>query len=499
MTSLLNGVDIRTTLQEDIRSLLENVGHGSVNAVAYDTAWAARLEQRYPGSGFEDSIEWLRRHQHADGTWGAPTLHHHDRFVSTLAAAVALRELGRGVHDERRVQRAEAALWKLATHLGRDDSDTVGFPIISDSLAQDAIELGMDVPQPHARYAASYKKKVNLLLAQHNRDWRTSVLSFSLEGLRRELRNDDHVLEANYSVASSPSATVAYLFEHYNEKSVEYLRQIKEPNGGIPAFAPLDVFDIAWSLAQLKHLDIVSPQDPQVQRALRHLWERWSPETGSYYSSYFRVPDLDITAASFAVLRWGGFPVDADVFSYFELEDHFCTYLYESNPSAAAHLRLLIALQASPEHPRQAAWVQKALKALHRFDENGFFWWDKWHTSPYYVTHLAVRALIHLDQSLASTRIKWVLKTQNEDGGWGYHAQSTVEETAYCLDALLLWNRYVKKVDPIVIERGSEYLFAHQDPKFYTPLWISKELYLPDNVVRSAVLSALFHAMEYRA
>lgn len=498
MTCLLNEVDARATLEQDVRQLLGSLGEGVVGAVAYDTAWAARLEHRYPGSGFEDSIEWLRRYQHPDGTWGAPFLHHHDRYVSTLVATIALRELGRP-QDQQRVRNGEAALWKLASHLGRDDSDTVGFPIISASLAQDAAEAGLDVPHPPPRFADSYRKKVNQLLSKLDRDWRTSVLSFSLEGLRREVRPSDRVLEENHSVASSPSATIAYLFDNPNQQAVDYLRSIKEPDGGIPAFAPLDVFDIAWSLAQLQHLDIVDPQSPVVQRALQHLWDRWSNETGSYYSSYFRVPDLDITAASFAALRWGGFPADADAFTYFELEDHFCTYKYESNPSAAAHLRLLLALQTCPEHPKQAAWVEKTLGALRRFDANGLFWWDKWHTSPYYVCHVAVRALVDLERGLAASRLKWITKTQNPDGGWGYYGRSTVEETAYCLDALLLWDRQVERIAPDTLANAKKYLLAHQDPSNYTPLWISKELYLPVNIVRSTVLSTLYHMTEHSA
>ena len=95
---------------------------------------------------------------------------------------VALREADGGNRDERRVKRGEAALWKLVSQLGRDDSDTVGFPIIAASLAQDAAALGLDVPQPPMRYAAAYNRKVQKLLALPHRDWRTNSLSFSLEG-----------------------------------------------------------------------------------------------------------------------------------------------------------------------------------------------------------------------------------------------------------------------------------------------------------------------------
>src|SRR5215216_658206 len=134
----------QAALGTGIVSLLKSLGQGYISPVAYDTAWVGRLAKRYPGRGFEKSLEWLRRSQNDDGSWGAQLLHYHDRFASTLAAVVALREAGGEARDERRVKRGEAALWKLVSRLGRDDSDTMGFPIITASLAQDAAELGLD-------------------------------------------------------------------------------------------------------------------------------------------------------------------------------------------------------------------------------------------------------------------------------------------------------------------------------------------------------------------
>ncbi len=497
MSELQYSIDARGDLAAEVFALLEELGRGKIHGVAYDTAWIARLATRYPGYDFEESIEWLRHNQHEDGTWGASQLHYHDRFVSTLAAVVALQEAGTNGRDARRVQRGEDALWKLATHLGRDASDTVGFPIISTSLAQDATELGLDIPRFPIRYEAAYKRKVQALLAQPNRDWRFNVISFSFEGLWRTIDDGDQVLEANYSVASSPAATAAYLLNYPHEGALNYLKSVREEDGSVPAFAPNDIFEIAWALNHLRSMGIVDPDMPVVRQVLDHVWEKWSPITGAHYSSYFQVPDLDITAACFSILRWGGYPVEADVFEYFEMEDHFCNYRNETNPSATAHLRLLIALQDCPEHPRQPEWVEKVLKALHRFNQNDALWSDKWHTSSYYVSHLAIRALHRLDPELAESHLKWIIKTQHADGGWGYMGASTPEETAYCIDSLLLWDRTVGRIDPAIIEKGVSFLSFHNDKRHYTPLWISKVLYTPHNIVKAAILSALFQYMEW--
>ena len=205
----------RAEVESRVQALLESLGEGRVDGVAYDTAWSARLGSRYPGHGFEQNMEWLRRNQYVDGTWGGSLVHYHDRFVSTLAAIVALQEgilEGRGQpRDARRVKRGEDALWKVVGKLGRDDSDTVGFPILATSLAEEATELGLEVPNPPIRYAEGYRRKVNALLAQPQRDWRETTLVFSLEALRTAILPDDLIIEKNHSVAVSPSATAGYL------------------------------------------------------------------------------------------------------------------------------------------------------------------------------------------------------------------------------------------------------------------------------------------------
>ncbi len=484
-------------METDIVALLGTLGRGKVPSSAYDTAWVGRLSKYYPGRGFEASLEWLRRNQYDDGTWGAPLLHYHDRFASTLASIVALREAGKGSRDERRIKRGEAALWKLVSRLGRDDSDTVGFPIISASLAEDAQSVGLDTPRPPIRYAAAYMKKVQKLLEQPQRDWRVSPLSVSLEGLRRAVRDDDHVLQDS-SVGNSPSATAAYLLSHPDEEALTVLQSLIQDDGGMMPFTSIDLFEITWSLHKLQWANAINPQMPDVRRFLDHLWSLWSPEKGLYFSRYLHVHDLDLTSAAFALLRWGGYPVQADAFAHFEMEDHFCTYLQEANPSPSAHLRLLLALQSCPEHPKQPAWRQKALSALRTYDENGSYWWDKWHASPYYVGNLAIHALHRLDPDLAASRLKWILKTQNDDGGWSYlDDRSTPEETAYCLDSLLLWDRMVDVIDPEIITRAAEFLSTHSQDQDYTPLWISKGLFAPHNIVKATIWSAQIQYMEW--
>jgi len=54
----------RAFLQTEIDKLIQAVGSGRTDGTAYDTAWSARLASRYPGLGFEASVEWPVSYTH---------------------------------------------------------------------------------------------------------------------------------------------------------------------------------------------------------------------------------------------------------------------------------------------------------------------------------------------------------------------------------------------------------------------------------------------------
>jgi len=172
----------------------------------------------------------------------------------------------------------------------------------------------------------------------------------------------------------------------------------------------------------------------------------------------------------------------------YENGDCFRCYPIESNPSISANIHILGAL-------RQAGlgWdadpVQKILAFLRRAQTMRLFWFDKWHTSPYYSTTHAIIAASGYEDQMFDDAIYWILQTQNQDGSWGYY-MPTAEETAYCLQALITWKRSGHAVSMNTIRRGTAWLAEHADPP-YPPLWIVKCLYSPVWLVRSAILSAL--------
>jgi halimadienyl-diphosphate synthase len=216
-------------------------------------------------------------------------------------------------------------------------------------------------------------------------------------------------------------------------------------------------------------------------RDIKALWDKGK---GVGHSSSHSVPNADDSALAFAVLRLAGLDPDPDPLYQFEREDYFICYSFERDPSTSANIHVLEALKGVDE-----LRVRKAVNWLRSVQVDGGYWMDKWHASPYYPTAHAVIALIGIDHDLAQSAIQWILDTQRPDGCWGHYDSSTAEETAYCLQALSIYDRYVESVDKGAIAQGRQGLLACRDEM--PALWIGKCLYTPVRVVESAICSAL--------
>lgn len=231
------------------------------------------------------------------------------------------------------------------------------------------------------------------------------------------------------------------------------------------------------------------------QPHLDFLESHWIPGKGIAAVSDLTLTDGDTTAMIYDVLLQFGRTVDMAGVMYYAQDDHFRCFGLEANPSISTNIHVLSALRRTGYGP-QTEWVQKILLFLRRTQTLQVFWFDKWHASPYYATAHAVIACAGYDNDLVDDAVYWILATQNEDGSWGYY-MPTAEETAYCLQALIIWKRHGGQVPNDALRRGEAWLLDHADPP-YPPLWIGKSLYCPILVVRSAVLSALALMQEER-
>ena len=481
-----------------IAQLIDEIGPGHMASTAYDTAWAARLGE-IDWNISSQALSWLAENQLADGSWGAPApMYYHDRVICTLAAMIALSVRGRRGHDKSQIERGRLALERVvggATQGLQSDPNgaTVGFEMIAPTLTAEAEKLGI-IPSQGNRILGRLSKQRAKKLAylQGNMISRHVTMAFSAEmaGSDGQHMLDVHNLqEANGSVGVSPSAT-AY-FATYIKKgdpaSLNYLRHILKPDGGLPNVAPFDVFEIGWALWNLSLIPGLGHTE-KLKPHLDFLSKAWQPKTGVGFAASYTVKDSDDTGLVYETLLRYGIEKDlASVLSY-EEKDHFRCFDLEVNPSISANIHVLGALGQAGLSAKNSS-VQKIIHFLHKSKGQQPFWVDKWHASPYYATAHAIIACAGLANDLVGESVEWILKTQNSNGSWGTYV-ATAEETAYAMQALCVWNQKVARIPKSIIKNGARWLKENMHNP-YPPLWIGKCLYSPHLVIRSAVISAL--------
>jgi hypothetical protein len=207
-------------------------------------------------------------------------------------------------------------------------------------------------------------------------------------------------------------------------------------------------------------------------------------------SVYFPLPDADDTALVAKILAHNGTFVSSSVFDSYDTGEHFVTYGFEETESSATtNLHILDFLKEYGNVSQIQEIAERILQFLRREMRCPGYWVDKWHSSFYYPTSHAVIALSNVDNSLAAKAVSWILQTQNENGMWGCNGGS-VEETAYAVQALLYYHMNVERIDLSPIERAAKNLFIKSMGKC-PEFWVAKGLYVPTNIVESAVMSAL--------
>lgn len=487
-------------LQREILELIREIGPGRMMTTAYDTAWLVRMVELGDPVG-QTALAWLREHQWEDGSWGAPApYYHHDRFICTLAAINALARQGR-MQDRERIRRAEAALHAEARLLDQDPAgETIGFELIVPTLLAEAKALGaIHRAERDVIRHLTPMRAAKLARLPHGMISRHVTVAFSAEmaGMDgKALLDVENLQEANGSVGLSPSATAyfALYIRRGDPAALAYLRDVVARQGGqAPNVAPFDIFEQAWSLWNLHVADALDNEALALcQRPLDFLEKHWEPGDGVAFSPSYTPKDSDDTVLAYDVLTRFGRTADLEAIFQYEEDDHFRCFGLESNPSVSANIHILGGFRQGglpSDDPR----VEKIRCFLQGKQQPGGWWVDKWHASPYYATSQAILAGAgYVDWDFQSA-IDWILRTQRGNGAWGHYEIATTEETAYSLQSLAFWKQHGGNVPADALKRGSDWLAEHADPP-YAPLWISKCLYCPELVVRSAALSALVMA-----
>ncbi len=481
-------------IKQEIHNLLQEIGPGRMMHTAYDTAWVARLHELDEQMG-ERALDWLRAHQLEDGSWGAKApLHYHDRLICTLAAMIALAKRT-DAQDHTRIQRARSALATLTNGLETDPSGkTAGFEMLVPTLLTEAHNLNIiSYDETRLLNQLSRNRAAKLAALPENMVNRFVTAAFSAEMAGSDslhLLDTKNLQEPNGSVGYSPSATAYFALNVRRQDSaaLEYLRQVTV-NGTAPNVAPFDVFEPTWALWNLGMTGAMDDETTALcQPHLDFLQNSWDPKKGAAFTAGYVPNDGDCTSLTYQVLAQSGRPVNLEAIFHYEEETHYRCYDFEANPSVSANVHVLDTLHKAGLEKQHPA-VRKVLDFLQRSQISQTFWQGKWHASPYYPTTHAIIAGIGYMDELIGNAVNWILKMQNTDGSWGHYVP-TAEETAYCLQALVIGRRHKFQIADSVLERGAAWLVRHAEPP-YPPLWIGKCLYCPELVVRSAILSAL--------
>jgi len=470
--------------------LLAGLGQRPVAAMAYATAWAARLTADGGRPVFPQARQWLREHQHADGSWGGVVPNPYDRLVSTLAAVLALHEAddqwaAAAVRSGVDYLRGHATNWRGAV------GEPIGFEVVAPYLVQQADAAGLLSLGGLGELAALRDDKL-ARIPSGALTTRPTALLYSLEVLG-ELAPPREVAAfaaVNGSMANNPAATAALWSATGEPTALDYLRDAARStgDGGMPEIYPISVFEPGWVVYLLHRAGLATVE---AKRHVERLVELAAgARLGLGVSAEFPVPDSDDTAMVANVAHAFGHDNTALLESLlcFEADDHFVGFQHERGVPVSANARVLEALGQRPD--RFAVQVAKATTFLLDSRQDGAWWYDKWHLSPHYATAQAVFALAGTTApgTLSGTR-RWLLDDQHPDGSWGM-AGGLPEETAYAVLSLDALGDRHGPVPAGSMRRAGDYLGEHLDDTDFAELWIGKGLYTPPAVVRAAVLAA---------
>ncbi len=482
-------------MENKLRKIIQELGNSKISSAAYDTAWIAQLAGIDNSLGYR-ALEWIREHQLADGTWGANHfVHHHDRVICTVAAMISLEKFGTQ-EDDVRIQRARHGLDFALKGISADASGaTVGFEMLLPSMltqTKSSRDLLRNCDLNFDQMASGLRKKLSSQPDKViNRDV-SMAFSAELANDQPEMLNLSNIQEQNGSLGGSPAATAYYALvaSPGNQEALDYLQNVTEKfsDGSAPQVYPFNTYEIAWSLWNLSLINNFVNDYNQVCQSRIDLLEKSWNSRGMSYASDYSLFDGDNTTVGFEILTRFGRTVDIQALLDYEIDDRFRCYKFETDPSVGTNIHALCALREYG-YPSDHPTIKKINQFLEQSKQCESFWFDKWHASPYYATAHAIIACAGFLDDQVPDSIRWIVETQNQDGSWGYYG-ATAEETAYCLQALLIYQRYGGSVSKDALRKGLDWLGEHMEPP-YSPMWICKCLYSPETIVRSAIISAL--------
>ena len=362
-------------LTEQAGRLIDGLGEQPVAAMAYATAWAARLHDDGEPV-FPAARQWLRRRQHGDGSWGGQVSNPYDRLVSTLAAVLALHD----VAQDWAVRAVRAGVDYLARH-GQDwrtaVGEPIGFEVVVPHLVEQARSAGLLSGDGFADLASLLADKLSRIPPGALEHQPTGLL-YSLEALG-DLARPDKLAKfstVNGSMANNPPATSALWSATGDPAALAYLRRtaLSTGDGGMPEIHPINVFEPAWAIYFLHRADLVPVGAKRHVERLVGFADHAGPAVG--VSEEFPMPDSDDTAMVANLSHAFGHDATPllEALLEFEADDHFVGFAHERGAPVSANARVVEAL--GQQHDRFAPQLSKAKSFLLDARQEGAWWYD---------------------------------------------------------------------------------------------------------------------------
>lgn len=508
---------ILPALWTDALRLMENLGNdgGLMSGSIYDTAQVLRY---FPPSNKRPAIDWLLEAQEDDGGWTTPEAPR-ARYMPTLATLLALH-----ISEDARNSTLNAmnkGLQFLARNQDRDwtvlgNDLPGGVELILPRLVHEAREAGLPIqeaPYEGLERLGNHRRGLIRRLGRLAGTTATHVWEGWAEG------PDEHLVDGSDTVGHSPAASALWwslagsapdLHRTREQVATGLRRAAAATTADVPGVIcscwPITHFERAFSLYPFLLAGCLSPVglancpvpfQSAVHAQLGMLRSAMTSD-GLGFSDWF-LPDGDDTAVAIAVLAGAGHPVNCAVMSKFksESDEHFCAWIGEiqSSPTVTAHGIHALSLA-------NGDWsLKKYCDYLLRSRlPNGLWLGEKWNVSPIYTTSQVAIALfaagaIRDGLSICSS----LAAIQQLDGGWGMH-ESTSEETAYAILALLIARRTKTPSNEFTtaLDRARQWMCAHYNPsgRNGAPLWLGKETYRPMRISRAFELAALIAVLQ---
>lgn len=172
---------------------------------------------------------------------------------------------------------------------------------------------------------------------------------------------------------------------------------------------------------------------------------------------------------------WGAFDVDnnKEILNLIPFADHNALL----DPSTADVTARILEMLAELGYDRKFSPAARAIAFLRNQQEKDGSWYGRWGVNYIYGTWQVITGLIKIGIPITDPDIvhgaEWLLKVQNEDGGWGetcvtYHdpsrkgkGPSTPSQTAWAVMGLI----HGGQIDSDACRRGIDYLIETQNPE----------------------------------